>query len=827
MKNYSDLSKDELIKELKSVKEALALADAENIVARKKLRNNDSVINKIEKLTRTYHWERDYAANTYTMSNIAAEVLGVYPENIVPTEKIWQLIAPKYVPVLAQYEQSEKIPNHVYEHEYEIRLHGQFHHFKANFTVHFDSNGTPTKEIGLWQDITEIKTREISLSEQNEVLQNVQKAAKIGHWKTNLKRNKVYLSPQLQLILGASTLVDENCEIDIDAFSSYYNVELVSRLAETKSQKVNEFNTVNIIRNFETNKTIHLYRKAQIQRDHSGNPKFVTGVAQDITDRVAAETKLSEVEYERSIILDSISTGVLLLDNDKTVLWSNPAISIILDKPSHKLIGKTVHNILLGKEPECDYCLVNQMLKGIPLNQTYHTAEGGKTIQIAGNPIYSTQGKVKGIVLTVDDITELMRKKNELSELNSKLAQTIDNLEFVNNISLDLIAKPEIKQTFDAILKHLLHKSNSSLVFAIRYDDENRKAIPIHFETGNSMIDTDALVSDFVNFAENIYNANHDVKDLMNITDIRNLDNYKDLPLRKALIEANVTSILVAPIIILNKVYGAIGICNFFEPKEWGENEIALIQASSNLVSLAIQRQTYENELIEQKHRAEESDKLKTAFLASISHEIRTPLNSIVGFTNLIVMDSNSQKYKDYYDVIKRNSDLLTCLIGDILDYSTMEAGIIQLKHEYCNITEICMAAVHSNVAQTQEGVTLRFIEPEQNIVMQTDRNKLSQVLNNIIGNAIKFTYAGTIDVSYVSTDKEITFFVKDTGVGIPKDKFDVIFERFIKLDQFIQGTGLGLTLVRNIINKMGGRIWVESTLGKGSVFFFSFPLHQ
>ncbi len=825
MDTDANLTKEELLEKLKSVKKALEIAKSEKNIAELKLSEKNEVISRIENLTKTYNWERDYATNTYTISVAAAKMLRVYPETTVPVEKVWEFIDPSCIPILIDFEQSEKEPNKTYKHHYTINYFGERLYFQSFFNVEFDDEGTPIKEVGLWQDLSEAKIRENSLKEQNDILQNVQDIAKIGYWKSSAKNNKVILSKKLQEILGIENLVDENNAISREFFLRQFRIDPWTQVFGNDKDK--NINSISILRNYKTEEPIHLYYKARIYRDENSDTEVISGVAQDITERVTIQNKLHEIEYERAIILDSISSGVLLLDTEKKVLWSNPMISNILNTQEQELIGKDIHEILLGEYSKCQDCILNDMLHGITLTQTIHKATGNKICQIAGNPIYSAQGKVKGLVLTIDDITELMSSKNDLKLLNTKLEQTIENLKFINEASLELLRNPEIKQISDSFLHHLLKQTKSSLVFFIQYDNTHKRAIPIHFESNMTELDSDEMMNSFNEFSRTIYNLHHDTTEIIGIPNVEEYKEFNDIHLTESMMASQVKSLLVAPIIIKENPFGAIGICNFFEVKEWTENDIALAQAAANLVSLAVQRQEFENKIIEAKEKAEESDRLKTAFLASISHEIRTPLNSIVGFTNLIVMETNVTKYKNYYNVIKRNSDLLISLITDILDYSKMEAGVIQIKHEFCNINEICKSAIQYYITETADNVSLRFIEPEQSIVMETDGNRLTQILNNIIGNAVKFTQEGTIDVSYVLTDKDITFFVKDTGIGIPKDKFDVIFERFIKLDRFIQGTGLGLPLVKNIIDKMGGRIWVESTVGKGSVFFFSFPLHQ
>jgi two-component system, sensor histidine kinase len=244
-----------------------------------------------------------------------------------------------------------------------------------------------------------------------------------------------------------------------------------------------------------------------------------------------------------------------------------------------------------------------------------------------------------------------------------------------------------------------------------------------------------------------------------------------------------------------------------------------------------------EKKLIEAKLKAEESDRLKTAFLANMSHEIRTPLTSIVGFAGLLSeMNLNSETKKTFADIIGKSSDGLINIINDILDVAKIEAGQFEIVKEPCNIKEL-LCSLHASFLEVlkkreKTHIDLILSIPEgsaQQII--TDENRLKQVISNLVGNAIKFTEEGSIQFGYTIKDNEMEFFVKDTGIGIPKDKFNVIFDRFRKLEgnktQNASGTGLGLSIVKRIIEMLNGNIWVESEINKGSSFIFTLPLER
>lgn len=232
-----------------------------------------------------------------------------------------------------------------------------------------------------------------------------------------------------------------------------------------------------------------------------------------------------------------------------------------------------------------------------------------------------------------------------------------------------------------------------------------------------------------------------------------------------------------------------------------------------------------EEALMQAKIKAEESDKLKSAFLANMSHEIRTPLNAIVGFSKLLADTENEEERQQFYDIVDKNSDLLLQLINDILDLSKIEAGILEFTRHPVNLTELCQGLFNTHLARMPKNVKLIYEKPDNEFIILSDSNRIAQVISNLLTNAQKFTKNGEIRFGFQQEGDNIRFFVKDTGIGIPKVNHDKIFNRFVKLNNFIQGTGLGLPICDMIVRNLGGKIWVESEENKGSLFQFIIPV--
>lgn len=240
-------------------------------------------------------------------------------------------------------------------------------------------------------------------------------------------------------------------------------------------------------------------------------------------------------------------------------------------------------------------------------------------------------------------------------------------------------------------------------------------------------------------------------------------------------------------------------------------------------VDITRQKQN-EQELIKAKEHAEESDRLKSAFLANMSHEIRTPLNAIVGFSSVLAATDDQEEKEEYISIIENNNELLLQLISDILDLSKIEAGTLEFVYGDIDLNKMMKELEDSIRMRMKEGVALRFIPDLPQCFIHTERNRLSQVIINLLTNASKFTFEGEVKFGYEVRDKELYFYVTDTGCGIDEEHLPHIFERFVKVNTFAQGTGLGLAISYNIVKKMGGEIGVTSKKGEGTTFWFTTP---
>lgn len=495
--------------------------------------------------------------------------------------------------------------------------------------------------------------------------------------------------------------------------------------------------------------------------------EYVLIMCRDVTERVATQSRL---EVFKSV-LDKVSDSILAVAADGTLVYANKQFieeyNVTQELGTQKIydLRVTMHT------PELWESRLREIRQhgGSLSYWAAYVRNGEEKERVHQVSTYLMKEDNKDIIwFFTQDVTDVIKKRDELRELNLLL----DGI--LNNIPVYLYVKdPEDDFRYLYWNKAFAEHSKIPASKAIGHTD---------FEIFMEREDADKFRKD----------------------DLELLRTHERIDMQETYVSATGETRIVQTLKALVPMEG---------------REPLLIGISWDITNF----QNIEQELIKARIKAEQSDRLKTAFLANMSHEIRTPLNAIVGFSKLLPSAENEEEEKLYSDIINQNSDILLQLINDILDLSKIEAGTLEYVKRPMNVGEVCrnIYAVHKE--RVKEGVTL-ILDNDEDLIVEEDQNRLMQVITNFITNAIKFTYVGEIHLGFKVEPGNLYFYVKDTGIGIEPEKVDHIFDRFVKLNSFAQGTGLGLAICRMIIEKIGGDIGAVSELGKGSTFYFKIP---
>jgi len=512
--------------------------------------------------------------------------------------------------------------------------------------------------------------------------------------------------------------------------------------------------------------------------------KFYQTIGRDITERKSVENTLKESEDKFRKIFEESPFPMIMTGKDFGILQANFSFIKMIGYSEEELKLFTFRNFTHPEHIRGDeISLMNLIAGDIPI---YHTEKryirkdgtiiwGSTTVSIIRNK----KDEVQLFLVMVEDITSRKEARGKLE------------------LSLSLV-KATLESTEDGII--VVNSSGKIIQFNQKFIEMWRIPLEV-LETGE---DDDALkfvVNQLKNpqsFMENVKHLYADEEatsfDLLEFADGRYFERYSQ------------------PHKVNGKSVGRV----------WSFRDIT-------------QKRIAEADLIAAKEKAEENDRLKTAFLHNVSHEIRTPMNAIIGFTTLLAeQDLQKEEKEQYIEIIFQSSNQLLSIINDIVDIANVETGQVKINMAEMNLnSSLRMLNEQFRIKEKQGNVQICFTDglsdDEARIV--TDKTKLIQVLSNLINNSVKFTREGQIDFGYILKDGVIEFFVKDTGIGISPEKLDKVFDRFYQVDgtgsRQYGGTGLGLSICKAYVELLGGDITVESEPGRGSKFSFMIPYIQ
>ncbi len=527
----------------------------------------------------------------------------------------------------------------------------------------------------------------------------------------------------------------------------------------------------------------------------------------DITDRVKIEEDLCQseekfraiVETSPDAIVISTLTGDVLFLTDKTAsLWGYDSIGDITGRNILEFVHPTYHK-------KADF-LINEMLNGNLTGAAEYlmVRKDGSHFYCDSNAniIRDTKNQPTGILFINRDITqrkleekELIRAKEAAEESEERyrlfIEQTTDGvfrMEFDEPFDINL----PLEEMVDFIYDHAIVVECNMALLKMYGTDDRRDIIgkrQIDFHGGR---DNPVNRESIRRFIKNDFRIQQE--------ETEELDKQGNL--------------------------------HYFANTSVG------IFKNGNLVRIwgtqsdVTEKKKYEIELIKAKEKAEESDRLKSAFLANMSHEIRTPMNGILGFADLLKEPQlTGEQQQEYINIIEKSGVRMLNIINDIIDISKIESGAMKILYSETNINEQ-IEYIHTffNPEAERKGLSLyiKSLLPADEAIVKTDREKIYAILTNLIKNAIKFTDSGSIEFGCVNKGDNLEFFVKDTGIGIPEDRHNAVFERFIQADisdkRALQGAGLGLAITKAFVEMLGGEIWFRSKENEGTHFFFTIP---
>lgn len=506
--------------------------------------------------------------------------------------------------------------------------------------------------------------------------------------------------------------------------------------------------------------------------------------AQSLIEHSARESLKSEAKFR--VIFEKLPWGVELYDEEGCILDLNNADLEIFGTTREQVIGINAFknpnipewvNEKLRNGEDATFCLDYNFRK--VMDSGYYTTNitsNIKHLQVKGVPLKDQQEKIFGYLYIVFDDTENYHKTEQTEYNLAKLKVAVD--------------------------------TGNSVIW--EYDAETEKLV-IDFNMNEGV----SMSEDLIHIKNNQITCLEDFISTLHPDDVDKVYNQQFKRLLNGEIDNYVS---VYRRILGGKLFWFNSNVRSYKFKEDGTPS-KVVSYSSDITK---QRES-ENELI----RIKESDKLKSAFLANMSHEIRTPLNAIVGFSDIVAETSCEKERQEYLTIIHKNNELLLHLIDDILDFSKIESGTLDYHITDTDIKGICEEVFMANSIKMNPEVKLLFDRALPAIHIKTDAQRITQVISNFVSNAIKFTSSGNITIFYKKEGDKLRVNVQDTGIGIAEKNRVRIFERFIKINDFKQGTGLGLTISKTIIESLGGTIGVDSVEKQGSTFWFTLPLEK
>ena len=661
--------------------------------------------------------------------------------------------------------------------------------------------------LSINRDVTQRRKAEEMLRQSEERFKLAMEASQDGLWDWNVETDEVYYSPGYWNMLGYQK---REFPEEIQSWQRLIHPDDKEKINKANTDcienRISDFNVEFRMQSKSGNWIWILGRGKAVDRDSHGRATRMIGTHSNITHQKNVEKKLKEREEHFKTLFHKNNSVLMIIDPGTGDIYDvNEKAVYFYGYTRQELKSMNIKDInrLPGDEIRTE---INRAIKG---EKSYfifsHRLASGeiKDVEVYSGPL-TIEGK-KYLYTTIHDITEETKNRRRLQkgediakighwefDLNTNRVFASKGAYKIYGLEKSELTIPEVQQIVTPEYRKYMDKEMKRLIeMGIPYDVEFQIKRPI----------------------------DHEIRDIHSIAEYNNER---------------------------NRIFGIIQ--DITEQKEYerelkkineelGSAEEELRASNEELRHINQRLEIQKQELEVAKEKAEESDRLKSAFLANMSHEIRTPMNGIMGFSQILhENDFEKEKQKEFLDIIYSRTKHLLQIINDIVDVSKIEANQLSVHNEVIELGELFEELYEDQKNELEElgkyNINLSLSLEDKPLKTEADRNRLKQVMYNLLNNAMKFTHEGTIEFGYKNDrKKEVTFFVSDTGIGIPTQRQGEIFERFRQLDDSsnreYEGTGLGLTISRNLIELMNGTMWVDSEEGRGTTFYFTLPLNN
>jgi len=699
-------------------------------------------------------------------------------------------------------------------------------------------------------DITGRKKADEVLKTERMRLAGIIEGTHVGTWEWNVQTGETVFNERWANIIGYT--LEEISPVSIATWKKFAQPDDLKKSEELLNKHFNgkldyyEFESRLQHKNGEW--VWVLDRGKAVRWSADGKPLMMLGTHTDITERKRAEEEIKASEKK----FRELSTLMrLMTDNMPDMLWAKNLNKEFIF--TNKAICNNLLNALDTEEPlgKTDMFFASRERNAQPGNPQWHTfgeicrdsdsitLEELKPMQFDefGNvkgkflfldvykaPLYDEQGQLIGVVGSARDITErnaLEKNLNYQTRLRELLMEISSG--FIN------IPLESVEGSVNEALRKMGMFVNADRAYTFDYDWEN-KVCQNTYEWCNEGIGPE--IQNLQNIPLSVMIEAVEEHKKGNTMCIPDVNAMPDGTAKELMESQGVQSFIMVPMMNQDECTGFVGFDSVNGLRDYSPAEIQLLEVFAQLLANVKIRKVMVEQLVIAKEKAEESDRLKSAFLANMSHEIRTPMNGILGFAELLKEPGlDGEEQQNYIAIIEKSGHRMLNIINDIVDISKIEAGLMDIHLAESDIAEQ-MEYIHSFFKPEAEAKKLKLSVKNsltrRETTLVTDREKLYAILTNLVKNAIKYTEKGEIELGCNRKGNFLEFYIKDTGIGIPEVRQQAVFERFVQADiedkMARQGAGLGLAISKAYIEMLGGRIWLESQEGVGSIFRFTLP---